>query len=243
MVAAVYVVGGPGDREDLRYSLRSLTNAPCIDEVWVVGDVPGWFRGVKLPLEPQPEKFANQRQSITRFVNTPGAPQRFYLFNDDMFITEPVAAALPTCRNLTPLSVWAKVHRDALLFAGPHPWDCWQCSIIDTAEWTAEQTGSDPWLYECHTPLLFDTARLRDVLAVYPPDRRFVAGEVYPIAGAGGEGESCGNAKCKTAASFAKKLTNPMPYLSCSPDTWTRPVGPHVRSLFVEPSRYEEVRI
>lgn len=240
----VYVVGGPTDdaRDDLRHSLRSFAVNVTVDfrDVWVVGDVPEWFTGAKMPLVPHPDKFINQRRSLTAYVNAPGAADRFVLANDDMFVTEPVDT-LPTCRVLRPLSSWAQVHRDALN-AGAHPWDCWQCHIIDTADWTAQQTGTDPWLYECHTPLLFDTARLRDVINNYPQDRRFVVGEVYPIAGAGGPGEHCGNAKAKTDASFPEKLANPMPYLSASPDSWAGALGRYIRDLFPAPCRFETDR-
>lgn len=234
----VYVVGGPGDREDLRYSLRSVEANLKVDyrDVWVVGDVPDWFTGAKMPLEPHPEKFCNQRQSITAYVNHPDAAATFALFNDDMFLVEP--NDLPCCRNLRPLSTWAKVHRDALETT-VHGWDCWQCSIIDTAEWTEQQTGADPYLYECHTPLIFDTGKLQDAVNAYPANRRFVVGELYPIAGAGGEGEHCGNAKAKTDQSFPEKLANPMPYLSASPDSWAGALGAHIRREFPNPSRFE----
>lgn len=233
MVAAVYIVGGDGDREDLRYSIRSLINAPCIDDVWVVGDVPAWFGGVRVPLDPLPEKFANQRQSVTRFVNLPGAPEAFYLLNDDMYVREPVAGDLPTCRNRHPLSRWTDVERNE------RPLNTWHRAVISTGEWTAEQTGTDPFVYECHTPLLFDTALLRDAVNRYPAGRPFAVGELYPIAGIGGAGEHCGNAKVKAHDSLEAKLANPMPYLSGNPDTWVGAFGDLIRRMFPHPSRYE----
>jgi len=235
----VYVVGGPGDREDLRHSLRTLEanlRAP-FREVWVVGDPPAWFRGRHLALPPNPEKFRNQRASLTAYVNHPDAAETFVLLNDDMFVIEPTDEWVVS-RKGAPLSIWAKVHRDALR-NGSHAWDCWQCSIIDTASWTGVELGTDPLIYECHSPLVFDTAKLRDVLARYPLNRRFVVGEVYPIAGAGDIGENRGNAKCKSPASFAGKLANPMPYLSCSPETWAGVVGDYIRPRYPTPSRWE----
>jgi hypothetical protein len=157
--------------------------------------------------------------------------------NDDMFLVKPVET-LPTCRYLNPLSKWAAVHRRAIE-SRPHPWDCWQCHIVDTADWVAERTGTDPWIYECHTPLLFDTQRLREVVNAYPADRRFLVGELYPLAGAGGEGEHCGNAKVKTDATFSKKLDNPMPYLSSSPQSWDGQLGRFIREMFPDPCRWE----
>ena len=215
MTTAVYVVGGTPDepgRTELKYSLRSLAaNAPCIDEVWVVGDVPDWFAGVRMPLVPLADKMGNQRQSIERFVNYPAAPDTFVLLNDDMYIKQPIDGDLPTYRNKNPLSTWANAEGRL---------NNWHRCVIATAEWTAEQTGTDPHIYESHVPLTFDTTALRDVLAAYPDDRPFAVGEVYPIAGAGGEGTHAGNAKCKADDSFATKLALPMPYLSGNPDSW-----------------------
>lgn len=235
MTAAVWVVGGPGDREDLRHSLRSVaTNAPDIAEAWVIGDVPGWFAGVKMPLEPLAEKFANQRASLTAFVNYPAAPSSAYIFNDDMFVIEPVTGLLPTCRNKNPASSWAKAEQD-----GGRSLNTWHRAVLATAQWTAKRTGADPFIYEAHTPLLFDTALLRDAINDYPDDQPFAVGELYPIAGLGGEGSHCGNAKVKAADSLDTKLANPMPYLSGNPDSWTGSLGEHIRSTFTTPCQWE----
>lgn len=233
MTAAVYIVGGPDDdgRSDLRYSLRSVAaNAPDITEAWVVGDVPDWFAGTKIPTPPLAEKFSNQRQSLTWFANLPGTPEQVYVMNDDMWIIEPVAGQLPTCRNLNPASTWAQAEGKL---------NTWHRAVIATAEWMGQRLGTVPHIYECHTPLLFDTAKLRDLLNAYPADRPFAVGELYPGAGVGGEGEHCGNAKVKAADSLEAKLAHPMPYLSASPDTWAGAVGEYVRGLFTEPSRWE----
>jgi hypothetical protein len=235
MTAAVYVVGGPNtdDRDDLRHSLRSLTNAPEITEAWVVGDVPTWFAGVKVPLLPLPEKFANQRQSLTAFVNYPGAPESFYLFNDDMFITEHVVGPLPICRNKNPASRWLDAEKNQ----GIRP-NVWHKAVTSTASWMGERLGTDPLVYECHTPLLFDTARLRHLINAYP-DQPFAVGELYPGAGIGGEGKHCGNAKVKAADSLAHKQALPMPYISGNPDSWDGALGQWIRGRFDKPGRWE----
>lgn len=237
MTAAVYIVGGPtaDDRADLRHSLRSLANAPDVTEVWVVGDVPVWFKGVKMPLPPLADKFANQRQSLTTFVNFSGSPKRFYLFNDDMFITERVVGQLPTCRNRNPASRWLNAEREQ----GIRP-NAWHRAVMATAGWMSERLGGDSLIYECHTPLLFDTARLRDLINAYPPDQPFAVGELYPGAGLGGDGEHCGNAKVKASDALDHKRSLPMPYISGNPDSWTGQLGDWIRDLFPHPSPFEE---
>lgn len=194
MTAALWIVGGPGDREDLRYSLRSVAAHTSITEAWVVGDVPDWFTGCKIPLPPHPEKFENQRASLTAFCEAPGVPESFVLFNDDMFVTEP--CDLPTFRNRGRTFDWNTDHAD-----NNHSPSCWTCACRDTATWAALHGAGDAYLYECHTPLKFDTARLRDLLNAYPARRRLAVGELYPLAGIGGEGTHAGNARNERKAS------------------------------------------
>lgn len=235
MVAAVWVVGGPtdDDRNDLRHSLRSIaTNAPYITEAWIVGDVPHWFAGTRMPLEPLAEKFANQRQSLTAFVNYPAAPAEFVLMNDDMFAIEPHTGVV-TCRNKGRLSAWTAAEK------ADRKLNAWHRAVITTAEWVAKQVGPDPLIYECHTPLLFNTERLREAINDYPAGQPFAVGELYPIAGTGGEGKHRGNAKCAANDHLEHKLGLDMPYLSASPPTWAGAVGKHIRGMFPEACGWE----
>lgn len=230
MTAAVYVVGGPTSdcRNDLRHSLRSLTNAPDITEVWCVGDIPTWFTGTRLPLEPKPEKFTNQRASLTAFVNYPGAPSRFYLFNDDHFVTDHVDGQLPTCH--------LGKARD---FFDVQARNSWHRAGLATAAWMEDIGHPDVLAYEAHTPLLFDTKRLASLLNAYPLGSPMLVGELYAASGAGGEGTDVGNAKVKPGDDLQAKLAQPMPYLSVNPQTWDGEAGDLVRSMFTTPCRWE----
>lgn len=229
MTAAVYVLGGPtsDDRDDFRHSLRSIAaNAHDVTEVWAVGDVPDWFAGTTMRLPPLDEKFANQRQSLTRLANYPGAPERFMLFNDDMFVTEPVESPLPVFHL-------GNAHK---FLANRNQHNTWVKAVRATAEWVGSM---DLPLYEAHVPLTFDTAALRDLLNTYPADRPFAVGPTYCKAGAGGEGVNAGNAKCKDTDRLTEKLALPMPYLSGNPESWAGVLGDYIRSLFSEPCRWE----
>lgn len=238
MTAAVYIVGGPSvdDRSDLRHSLRSLAaNAPEIDEVWVVGDVPDWFRGVRLPLEPQREKYANQRASLTALANYPGAPERFWLMNDDMFVIE-------SCETL-PIHRLGKVSEELDHWLGPGvrtSGNTWHKALMATAAWMEDRGHGDVLCYEAHVPLLFHTERLAELLNDYPTEQRLLVGEFYAYAGDGGEGADAGNAKVKPGDDLAEKIAQPMPYLSGNDQTWQAELGDHIRSLFPIPSKYEE---
>lgn len=234
MTAGVWYVGGPNldDRAELRHSLRSVEqHAPIIDEAWVIGDVPAWFAGVKVPLPPLPDKFHNARQSIERFVNLPAAPAAFYLLNDDHFITEPVVGHLPVCRLnrcSTELNHWASENGGVLR-------NTFHRAVQDTAFWI----GNDPWAYVAHTPLLINTAKAQEFLANYPNDRRLEPFLLYAVAGIGDEGTDCGNAKVANGDSLNEKLAQPMPYLSTNPDSWPAETGDWIRATFTKPSKWE----
>jgi len=233
----VYVVGGQPDspgRDEMRYSLRSFEQNLRMEwrDVWAVGVPPDWFAGARLPLEPHPNKFENQRHSLTAYVNLPGAADRLVVLNDDMFAIEP-HDEIVVCRNRHPASRWAAAEQKERALGA------WHRAVIATATWVAETTGIDPWIYECHTPLVFDTKRLRDALAAYPTGQPFAVGELYPVAGAGPEGEARGNAKVKTET-LGAKLNLPLPYLSGSPGSWNGPLGEYVRGEFKTPGRYEK---
>lgn len=232
MTAAVWYVGGPDpdNREELRHSLRSVAaNAPTIDECWVVGDVPDWFAGVKVPLEPQPEKFANARQSITRFVNLPAAPAEFYLFMDDIFVTSPITGHLPVC-HLGPVKNYSAYKTGTGTYAR---------AVRQTADWIAKHHDPEPLAYLGHTPVPLDTAKVRDFLETYPADLLLEPYLLYCVAGTDGPGTRQGNAKCAKADNFAHKRDLPIPYLSSNPDTWPGELGEYVRGMFSETCRWE----
>lgn len=231
----VYVVRPGDDNEELRYSLRSVsTNAPH-RKVWIVGTVPGWLRNVEgIPLEPHPEKFANQRQSLAAACAHPDVSEVFVLMNDDHFVTEKITT-WPTIH----LGVTSEYLQRRL--EGGRIRNTWLKAVRDTAEWMAEQGHGDVLCYEAHVPLLFNKQALGDLITSYPAGRYMVAGELYAVAGAGGVGAQGLNVKVKTDEEFAEKRDQSAPFISTNEDTFAHlAVGEYIRSLFPTPSKYEE---
>lgn len=235
-VDAVWVVGGKPDapdRDELRYSLRSVEVNLGITfrDVWIVGDVPNWFTGRGLRTTADPDKWFNQRRSIEAYVNHRDAADEFVLFNDDHYVIEAVAEVEPF-RYEKPASEWSADH-------GAHGWSCWRCGVKKCLAWVSSELGRDVWVYECHTPLAFSTAKMRDVLTRYPADMPFMSCSVFPAAGVGGEGRYAGNAKAGKGSVLADKLALDMPFISGNPDSWPGGLGDHVKALFPEPCRWE----
>lgn len=79
-----------GDRnEELRHSLRSLANLDH-GEVWIVGYRPSWVVGVRhLPVDQCGSKAANTLAAFRALADR--GPDEFTLFNDDMFVMQPLA--------------------------------------------------------------------------------------------------------------------------------------------------------
>lgn len=234
----VYVVRPGDDNEELRYSLRSVAkNAPHRD-VWIVGTVPTWVRNVKgLPLDPVDDKFENQRQSLAAAAAQAGLSDPFVLFNDDMFVMEPITR-------------WDTWNLDTIEehWGGPignvdREDNEWLHAVWCTYKWMGTQGHPNPLYYENHTPLLYDKVKLAGVLEQYPADRPFVVNGTYPITGAGGEGEWGANAKLSVegALTVFAALSMGMPYLSTEDTGFAEgTIGEFIRNHFLEPGPYEE---
>ncbi len=239
---AVYVCR-PGENDELRMSLRSLAaNAAGIyRNVWVVGTVLPWLRNIcPLPLVPLEDKFENQRQSLAAAVDHPDLSDEFVLLNDDHFIFQPITE-------------WRTYHVGTAfgflsqLFLGDAEGtnlNEWAHAVLNTALWTQREADiAEPLCYEAHTPLLFDKAKLAQVLKEYPSDGFFAVGETYPITGAGGEGEPGCNTKVGDSGSrgLLTVIASGMPYVSTEDDVFeSGVVGNWLREMFPDPCIYEE---
>lgn len=234
----VYVVRPGDDNEELRYSLRSVAKHTPHRNIWIVGTIPSWTRAVKgLPLVPVPNKFGNQRQSLHAIAAHPGISDPFVLFNDDMFVMEPITE-------------WLTWNLDTIEdhYGGPignvdRESNEWLHAVWSTYKWMQGEGHPDPLYYENHTPLLYDKGKLAGVLARYPHDRPFVVNGTYPITGAGGEGRWGANAKLayEGALDMFASLSLGMPYVSTEDVSFThQALGGFIRSTFPDPCKYEE---
>lgn len=241
MIDLAYIVRPGDNNEELRHSLRSVeANVTGFRNIWIAGTVPTWVRNVRaLPIPPKPEKFANQRQSVTALCEAPGVADTIVIFNDDHFVTDPIDASSVPVFHLGPAEDLAArlIDNHAI-----DPRNRWLRAVRKTASWVEQQGHPNALAYEAHTPLPFRTAALRDALAAYPAERILCYPELYALAGAGDVGVSAGN--CKVArladAELRAKMELSMPYLSSNDDTFAAgAIGDHIRATFPTPSRYE----
>jgi hypothetical protein len=79
-----------GKNEELRYSLRSVTeNAPA-GRVWLVGGRPDWYVGDFVQVATTSSKYTNARNNLDAVIAENEISDDFVLMNDDFFFVNPV---------------------------------------------------------------------------------------------------------------------------------------------------------
>lgn len=172
----------PGGNEELRISLRSLSNLPEVDAVWIVGDMPSWCR---------PDHFikANRHRSGHRNVfdnirigcRALADEPQIVIMNDDFMITERVETIPSLYRGSLAEHINLPRHR-----RNPTSW--WPVSLTTTRTCLQAHGIAQPRSYELHTPFVCDPARMADMLDMMaavtpdnPPQWRTIYGNLADV--------------------------------------------------------------
>lgn len=229
----VYLVR-PGDANDeLRWSLRSLSNLPH-DTVWIAGHKPPWVTGVRhLPTAQTATKHANAFGNLLAALRCDDVSDEFVLMNDDFFITSPLPG-IPTLHRGTVADIIADYRR--MFPRGSLYTEAMQA----TMEWLQAQGIDEPLSYELHTPMVIDRAGLLEVIARAEDDgvdvQRFHYRTAWGnLAGVGGvKVEDC---KVYTTT---RRGAVPTPFASSLDATFRSGwVGRAIRRTFPNPCEYE----
>ena len=220
------------DNEALRYSLRSIEmfGAGTFRKVWIVGVKPDWCVGVgHIPADEPGEKFASIRAKLEALTSHRPVAANVVVLNDDYMATAPIT-----------WGAWHMGPTSTYVAEQFRPRNTWWEALLATADWMRDRGHGDILCYAGHVPLMYSKARLRNILAEYPTDRRLLDVGLYPEAGVGGEGSFALNAKC--GPDDAAKVDDPRmpPWLSTNDASFAMPeIGGRVREMFPEPSRWE----
>lgn len=234
---AVYLVK-PGDwNEELRFSLRSLAqNMPYVDRVFIAGSCPDWVRNVEtIPLEPLDDKFENQFQSLRTACADWRISPDFILMNDDHFAVARLDS-LPSF-HLGPLKLLIK----RLAKRGQTDSDMWFYGLKQTAATMRDWGYLNPDAYEAHIPLMFNRQRLAEHMDK-ATRRPFLWGAAYDAGGAQ-PGTLGDNVKCAGLGDreLVANMECGLPFLSTEDESFRfGKVGLFLRTIFPNPSRYEE---
>lgn len=223
----MYLVG-PGENEELRYSLRSLRNVEH-GEVWIVGRKPDWVVNVDfLPLAtPGNSKFEITRKNMRVFCERSDTPETFVLFNDDFFALR--SATIPN---------W---HLGQIGGALRHPRrqrrsGAWRDGLVATKD-LLESWDCPTMNYEVHAPMVVEKDKMAEVAAkagnqIRALQLRSLYGNYWRVGGR--------LAKDPKAAGKGVTWKPNQRWVSTSDKSFAHgDVGKRLRALFPEPSEFE----
>lgn len=184
-VDVVFPVRPGDDNEELRYSLRSVAAHLPHGRVWLAGHKPAWVSDEvgHIPTVQDGSKWANSRGNRLAACRHPGVSEEFVLFNDDMFVMQPVGR----------VPVW---HRGPVTdviahYRGvPRRRQQYLTGMVETYRWLRTLGFDSPLSYELHAPLpvtktgLAGAIELAEQAGLKTPHVRTIYGA---LAGIGGE--------------------------------------------------------
>lgn len=229
----VYIVGPGDEKDELRFSLRSLYANVDHGQVYVVGNRPPWLRNVEhIPVPQKGTKFANSTANVRAACACSDISDDFSLWNDDFFALVPTVT--PNYHR-GPITVAKKRHnpnrrkRHAAYREG-----------IAATAWLLEQWGyAKPLNYDIHTPMMVNREAMTDVLDRAAPagiaalHKRSVYGNVMELGGELAEDPKI---------TLPRKVWPPgATWVSTLDRTFADgEVGRRLREMFPNPSPYEE---
>jgi hypothetical protein len=158
----VYSVKADESNEELRYSLRSLSNIPH-GQVFIAGYMPSWVQNVQHIDTRQQRlstKYVNSRRNWYLANKDPRVAKSYIHMNDDFFFMKPMSE-LPVFRYEGTLETFISKHK-ALGSIG----------YVEGAERTLKmlmQLGIEPeyFSYELHVPMTFEKDKINEIVEIH----------------------------------------------------------------------------
>lgn len=220
----VYVVR-PGEvNPELRYSLRSLVNVPH-GTVWMAGHRPHWVsRTVRhIRVAPRHPKAQSSNANLRAACDHPEVGEDFLLFNDDFFVVKPV-------KGVPALHCGTVGEHMGQMGGG------YRRAAEGTRDLLVSWGHPDPLSYELHLPMPLLKPAMAELLewakGTWCLHHRTLYGNVVGIGGRRTEDVKVYDRD--------QVLFPPGPFVSTDDRSWQGRVGAWVRSLFPDPSPYEE---
>lgn len=173
----VYILKSDVVPDELRYSLRSLENMPH-GKVWFFTGCPEGFKPDRfVPFEQIGARKWERATSTYRAISqTDEVTDDFWMFNDDFFIMQPVGE-LPYMYDgrLMDRVAAIRARRGASTYA----------RRLNETRRELERHGLDTLNYALHVPMLFNKAKVLEVLDAFPdcPMFRSLYGNYWKVGG------------------------------------------------------------
>lgn len=232
----------PGDsNEELRYSLRSLAKHVPHHRVWIAGYRPSWVSGEVgyIPVHqyaPRTRKWANARANRWAACHHPEVSEQFYLFNDDMFVMQPVSE-IPVLHRGRVTDVIRR-YKDRGIQPARGAKGSYLRGMIETLAVLRALGIHNPLSYELHIPLpvtkhgLAAAIDIGEQAKIEVPHIRTIFGNLYELGGVETE-----DVKIKDLDSVPP---DDAVFVSTTDASFRHgQVGEWIRARFPDPCRYE----
>lgn len=225
----VYLVRYGEANDELRYSLRSVAANLPHSRVWMVGAKPSWVQGVGFVAGNKTGEYrANVWDNIRRMSLCDRMSDEVVLFNDDFYVTTPVAEV--------PIHYWGLLAEHAKRISSPVPNDWYTRSLEATLRLLRERGVTNPLSYELHVPFVVDRERMAELVGSSqiprnPPQLRSLYGNLCAIGGTAFR-------DVKRDVSKDRRPKVPRPFYSTD-DLYFPHVRPLLDELFPDLCRYE----
>lgn len=209
---------------ELRYSLRSLTNLPHRD-VFLVGGKPDWYLGQFIETELQPTKYKDSTNNVKAACLDDRVSDPFVLMNDDFFVVEP-SESVPTLNRGRALDVLRHCDRAGRKYSQ---------GARDTLRVLRQEGYEDPLSFELHVPLVVHKSYMLAAIRLGQDCPTWHKRTAYGAL-AGLQGDTVPDVKV-----YDRKIPIPTgPFVSTQDESFQiGRVGRQLKTLFPEPSQYE----
>lgn len=229
------------DSQELRYSLRSLSNLPH-NKVFIVGEKPSWVQNVNfIPVEQSGTKAQNVKNNMNAAIESELLSDDFIMMNDDFFIMKKIPA-MPNV-HFGPMeqviAAYETRYPDGSLYID---------NMKQLYEKLIIQGIREPISYELHTPMVLNKQKVKYL------QHETETGRIYQFRSYYGNVFGVGGTQIKDVKVFVdpthndpEYIENPAQYLqsqtflSATGGAFKRElVGRFVREYFKEKSVYEK---
>lgn len=176
----VYILKNDVKPDELRYSLRSVEKNLSHRNVWFVGGEPnGLFpdRAIYM-IQRGVLKWEKARSSLIRACACPEISERFWLFNDDFFVLQPVTSDVPFFGGMLHDHILHIEHRYGDKRTG-------YTKALRYCEQTLTDAEMSTFDYALHLPMVVDKKKMLECLKTFPdcPMFRSLYGNYAEIGG------------------------------------------------------------
>jgi hypothetical protein len=219
----------PGDNEELRYSIRSISENMPHDNIWLVGSKPKWFNGNFIPVIDGINKFENIKNCIRAASESKEISSDFVLMNDDFFLLKKIDH-LPDYNGG---SLKTKVEEYQKL----NPSAYYTKLLANTLKLLNKLGYKDPIDYDIHVPMIMNKEKLKIALT-HSYSIRSVYGNMFDVGG-----EKIRDVKVygkgRLNARSYDYLNSDFPFVSTIDESFNSLYETILKEMFSSPSIYE----